>query len=170
MKFGTAGKVKAAKCMVCVCWGGGRRQGVQVHGWERVTYTYMHRHMFTSTDTHTHTHTQPHIRHGTKEDIVDWVLDSEELQTHLAHHPRMGNPDRRQIRSCICDCVSGGLCHPLWSHARTNAHMHNRTRADQGSKIGRLCLSNLFRLRAPDREVQRSNGQPSREDQVQVLP
>ena len=61
MKFGTAGKVKAAKCMVCVCWGGGRRQGVQVHGWERVTYTYMHRHMFTSTDTHTHTHTHSHI-------------------------------------------------------------------------------------------------------------
>ena len=45
---------------MCVL-GGGRRQGVQVHGWERVTYTYMHRHMFTSTDTHTHTHTHSHI-------------------------------------------------------------------------------------------------------------
>jgi len=46
----------------------------------------------------------PHTRHGTKADIVKWVLQSEELYAH-----KQLNPDCSEspslIQTCICDCI-----------------------------------------------------------------
>lgn len=47
---------------------------------------------------------QPHIRHGTMDEIVDWVLASEELDTYLQSHPYT-QVSRRLIRECICPCI-----------------------------------------------------------------
>eukprot|EP00617_Octactis_speculum_P017567 CAMPEP_0185746134 /NCGR_PEP_ID=MMETSP1174-20130828/4570_1 /TAXON_ID=35687 /ORGANISM="Dictyocha speculum, Strain CCMP1381" /LENGTH=693 /DNA_ID=CAMNT_0028420557 /DNA_START=187 /DNA_END=2269 /DNA_ORIENTATION=+ len=49
-----------------------------------------------------------HTRHGTKGDIVDWVLQSEELASHLRHYPDCSQ-SRSLIRSCICDCIKEGV-------------------------------------------------------------
>ena len=82
-------------------------------------------------------------RHGTKGDIVDWVLQSEELASHLRHYPDCSQ-SRSLIRSCICDCKPESIhLFWIWFFYALATDVFCSFRHQRGGDGG-MCLSSLL--------------------------
>lgn len=52
-----------------------------------------------------HANCMQHVRSATKDEIVDWVLQSEEIASYMKNNPDV-RVSRQCIRNCICPCIS----------------------------------------------------------------